>query len=195
MNTWQQIGIAILTSGAITGFFQLILNIAIKHRFEIELLRQTKDLELKAKEHEIKLGGVFPSQREVIENTYAKIMVIYDSLIMFGRGLWAKDVAEKSKILSDAYKEFCLYYFPKAIYLPESTRLCVGKFTVACEAIARNYQEIHRIDTLPKPERDPFQLHMNELLGRCDALERAFGDSHHAVVEEFQNVLGITKPK
>lgn len=205
---WQDILASILTSGSITGIFILIINKAIENKFDMkleaykdklkyesdtELLNLKSKLEMTAKEREIKFGGVFPSQREVIENTYAKIVILAETLESFGIGLFGSSVAEKSKLLHDVFNEFCLYYYPKAIYLPERTAKSVGSLVFACDVLARHYRAIDEahLSVGANPYSDHNQTTYNELLAKCPELEKSFGDFHIAVIHEFQRVLGV----
>jgi hypothetical protein len=57
----------------------------------------------------------------VVENAYAKILALHNSLEEFSVGVFGDDPVTKSKVVGEAFKDFSAYYYPKAIYLPEST--------------------------------------------------------------------------
>jgi len=197
-------GTAVILSALIGGFWRIIIDhitVSVKSKYDKELathvdeLRHKTDLALKdfereAHERSIKLTGVFTPQREVIENTYAKILALHNSLEEFSVGIFGDDPATKSNVVSEAFKEFAAYYYPKAIYLPESTVSKVALLTRAADRLARNLNQT-RILNRQETQSHNETLSINKLMEKRPELEREVGDSFKAVIDEFQSILGV----
>jgi len=157
----------------------------LKNESELAL----KEFEAKISERHVKLTGIHPKQMEIVADTYGKLLALYNALEAFSAGLFGDDPDTKSKVVDAAYKEFSIFYYPKAIYLPKTAVSKVAALSLAADNLARTLNQIH---TLDKMERTvPLQETINKLYEKKPTLERAFGDCYIAVVNEFQFVLGV----
>ncbi len=188
---WQQILTAIITSGIITGLFQLILKLGIEHKFNLALLEATKDLELKASEHTIKLTNIFQKQAETVIVIYQKLVPLYEAIyasILFRKNRNAPPDSSDLEHVNEMRRDFYEFFKLNKIYLPRETALKISGFeqTLSREKISFDAY----MEELPTghPERAKRQMET------YDRFSKEIPDYLKSLEDDLQNLLGFPMP-
>ena len=201
MSLWQQIAVAIITSGAITGLFQYILKTAIQHRFNTELLRMTKDLELKAQERNIKLAEVFKTQANVIETVFKNLLALRAATETFRMTSNLTPFQDREKALMDCItglKNFENHFNPNEIYVPTEVAEKIKKFAKALRDIFINHHVIDQMEAHPKPTAmsERYMLErIDKVYQKVMEIELQIAPLLSELKKDFQQILGFPMSK
>jgi hypothetical protein len=200
-------GTSVIIIGLIAAFKEMILNHvaeSVKHKYDKELethineLRHKseltlKDIEIKANERAIKIGGVFPSQKEVIENTYERIYRLRVALEEFSVSVFNIDPKAKGQVVADAFKEFEVYYYPKAIYLPQDVVSHISALIRAAHNLTGHLKHLSQLNVgqqVAGPSNE-VTIKIQNILKEKPQLEKEFGECFLTVINRFQSIIGI----
>jgi len=209
---WQDIQTSLITSGAITGIFVLILNKAIENKFDIkleaykdklksetdkELLQLTKDLELKASERNIKLTSTFDKQGEVIASVYKHLLALQNATEKM-RGVTLttepQDEARLGDALGKANQDFVEHFFPNEIYLPNDVAALVHKFALALKATL-HHQHFTKVLEKRQTANPAIEESLTRRYEMLDKLEMEIPEVLTSLRIEFQKILGVKQPE
>jgi hypothetical protein len=188
---WQQILTAIITSGIITGLFQLILKLGIEHKFNLALLEATKDLELRASEHTIKLTNIFQKQAETVITIYQKLVPLYEAIyasILLRKDRNAPPDLKDLEYVNEMRRDFYQFFKLTKIYLPRETALKISGFEQTLSREKLTFDAY--MEELPKghPDRPKRQMET------YDKFSKEIPDYLKSLEDDLQNLLGFPMP-
>jgi len=160
---------------------------------DISIVKLTKQLEIAASEHSIKLTKVFERQAEVITTTYAKLLLLLNSaedFTMLMGGSTKEEQLEIAKRFNAAATDFYSFYHPNKIYLPKNTAATIQKLGNTVVLLCKKHSMADKLaNSNPTSEAaykilEKHEAQIKELEDQIPALLKLLED-------DFQTILGV----
>jgi len=156
---------------------------------EISILKLTKQLEIAASEHSIKLTKVF----EVIAETYAKLLLVLDKaedFTMLMSHSTKEDLGQSGKIFKAAVNDFYGFFNPNKIFLPKSTAVTINKICSTAFLVCKKYGIAEKLTNSKPTSEAAFQI-LEKHEEQIRNLESEIPVLLKLLEDDFQNILGV----
>ena len=179
----------ILTSVAFSGLVAVVIQMVFKHFSDLKLEKYKAEIA----ERQIKYSRVFDDQAKVVATLYEKLVLFSKSSKDLVTSLGTND-PHKMQLYSQKYNEskqdVCEYFFPKAIYLRESTGDMIRQYLFKVDGMFQLNQEKSHLEfmAVSYPE---MKKKLEEVGVRTNVLEKNTAEILHLIYKDFQELLGL----